>query len=102
MKILCPASRALHEFQGSHRQDGYRLQEDSDAQKGIFRCTAGQHGIPDVLPIMELKHGLDIFHDLTCISCPDISSVSSGQRKIQVEDRVEIISIFLDNGPKSN
>ncbi len=76
----------------------YCLQDDSDVQKDIFRCTAGQHGIPDVLPILQLKHGLGIFHGLTCISCPDISSATFGQRNVEIEDRVEMISIFLDNG----
>ncbi|KAK0463090.1 uncharacterized protein EV420DRAFT_1639176 [Desarmillaria tabescens] len=76
---------------------GYCLQEDSDVQKEIFHCTAGQHGIPDVLPIMELKHGLGIFRGLTCSSCPDFASFP-GQFKIEVEDRVELISICLDNG----
>ncbi|KAK0203590.1 hypothetical protein DFS33DRAFT_1332615 [Desarmillaria ectypa] len=76
---------------------GYCLQEDSDVQREIFRCTAGQHRIMDVLPIMVLKHGLGVFRCLTCISCPDISSASSSQHKVEIEDRVEMISIFLDN-----
>ncbi len=76
----------------------YCLQEDSDVQKDIFRCTTGQHGLPDVLPILKFEHGLGIFHGLTCISCPDISSATSGRHDIEIEDRVEIISIFLDNG----
>ncbi|KAK0189762.1 hypothetical protein F5146DRAFT_1052441 [Armillaria mellea] len=77
---------------------GYCLQEGSDVQKQIFRSTAGQHGIPDVLPILELKHGLGIFHALTCISCPDISSATSGHHNVEIEDWVEMISIYLDNG----
>ncbi len=97
--------KSFVELAGSHMdfkeavlKMSYYLQEDSDVQKEIFRSTAGQHGIPDVLPILELKHGLGTFRSLTCISCPDISSATSGQRNVEIEDRVEMISIFLDNG----
>ncbi len=86
------------DFKDAVLKMSYYLQEDSDVQKEIFRSTAGQHGIPDVLPILELKHGLGTFRSLTCISCPDISSATSGQRNVEIEDRVEMISIFLDNG----
>ncbi|PBK71719.1 hypothetical protein ARMSODRAFT_786975 [Armillaria solidipes] len=88
----------LMNFKEAVLKMSYYLQEDSDVQKEIFRSTAGQHGIPDILPILELKHGLGIFHRLTCISCPDISSATSGKHDVDIEDRVELISIFLDNG----
>ncbi|KAK0189763.1 hypothetical protein F5146DRAFT_1200423 [Armillaria mellea] len=76
---------------------GYCLEEDSEVQRLIFKNTAGQHGIPDILPVIKLQHSLNVFRDLPCGECPDAGSVYSGQR-VQVEDRVEIITIFLDKG----
>ncbi|KAK0437007.1 hypothetical protein EV421DRAFT_2038399 [Armillaria borealis] len=97
-KLFVQLAGPLMNFKEAVLKMSYYLQEDSDVQKEIFRSTAGQHGIPDVLPILELNHGLGIFRGLTSISCPDISSATSGQHDVEIEDRVEMISIFLDNG----
>ena len=80
------------------------LSANVDAQVGMWEAAQGMHGVLDVRGTMKLKHGLDIFRDLSDIECiPNWTALyHDNDPPLQVEDRTELITIMKDNGISLN